>query len=323
MKAVVVERYGPPEVARIEDVPMPGLGETDVLVRVRATTVNSGDARVRALRVPRGLSLMMRLALGWNGPKQKIGGFDMAGEVEAVGGKVTAFKPGDRVLGSNGFKFGCHAEFVALPADGTMVKLPDDMSFADAVALPFGGATSLYYFKAGGLKAGESILINGASGAVGVIAVQLAKHMGAEVTAVTSTKNMDLVRSLGADHVIDYTKEDVTRGEARFDVIMDTHGNMAYGRVRHLLKPGGRCLLIIGDLWQMLQARWTPAVISGNEEGEAVNAEVYGHLVELAETGRIRPVIGKTLAFEEIVAAYRLVDGGHKVGALVLTLDAA
>ena len=221
MKVAICEKYGPPEAVKIQKVPKPVPAENEILIKSFATTVNSGDARVRALRVPRGLGLPVRLKLGFSGPKQPVLGLDVAGQVEAVGSKVTGFHPGDRVVASKDFDFGCHAEYVVVPQDGVITKIPKKLSYADAVSLCFGGLTVLYFFRDSKLARGESILINGASGAVGSIAVQIAKHIGAEVTTVTSGDNQKLMRSLGADHVIDYTKEDFTTGDQHYDVIMD------------------------------------------------------------------------------------------------------
>src|SRR5688572_2159932 len=250
MRAAVVERYGPPEVVTIREVDTPRPADDEVLVRVVATAVNSGDARVRALRVPRGLSLMMRLALGFWRPKQPILGFDVAGEITAIGKDVHKFKVGDRIIATRGFAGGAHAEYFVVPQGGAIAIIPEGLSFEDAVAIPFGGATALVYFDESKLRAGETLLINGAAGAVGTMAVQIAKHMGVEVTGVCSPSNVERVKSLGADHVIDYTREDFTKASKAYDVIMDTHGNAPYARVKQLLKPGGRFLMVIGDLFQ-------------------------------------------------------------------------
>jgi NADPH:quinone reductase-like Zn-dependent oxidoreductase len=319
MKAAVCERYGPPEVVRIREVATPVPADREVLVRAFATTVNIGDARLRALRVPRGLSLPVRLRMGVTKPRQPIFGFEVAGRVEAVGAAVTSFQPGDRVVASpRGFKLGCHAEFVTVDEQGPIAKIPEELSYQDAVSLCFGGMTALRFFRQGKLAAGETILINGASGAVGTMAVQLAKHAGAEVTAVCSGANVDLVRGLGADHVIDYTAEDFTRNGQRYDVIMDNHGNASYSRVKGSLKPGGRLLLVIGDLWQMLAAMWQKAVVGGTASG---GAEDYRTLLALAARGELKPVIDTTLPFAQIIEAYRRVDSGHKVGSVVLSFD--
>lgn len=316
MRAAVIERYGPPEVVRITDVPTPAPTDGEVVIRAFATTVNSGDARVRALRVPRGVGPLMRLRLGVTGPRQSIMGFETAGRVEAVQGAVTAFRPGDRVVASRGFRFGCHAECVTVAEDGVIARIPDTLDYTGAISLCFGGSTALQFFRLGRLAAGETVLVNGASGAVGTMAVQIAKHLGAEVTAVCSGRNAELVRGLGADHVIDYTAEDFARNGLRYDVIMDNHGNAPYSRVRDSLQPAGRLLMVIGDLWQMVAATWQKRVIGGSP---AVTADDYRTLMSLAEGGALAPVIDTVLPFDRIVDAHRRVDGGHKVGSVVLT----
>ncbi|MCB9994233.1 MAG: NAD(P)-dependent alcohol dehydrogenase [Hyphomicrobiaceae bacterium] len=321
MKAAFVEKYGPPEVVQIRETPRPLPGEGEILVKSHATTVNSGDARVRALRDPGGMKLLMRFALGFTKPKQPVIGFDVAGEVAEIGVGVTGLKVGDRVLASNRFKFGCHAEYVLIDSDGVAVKIPDNLTYIDAIALPFGGATSLVFFEAGGLKAGDALLINGASGAVGVMAIQLAKLMGAEVTAVCSGANAALVRELGADHVIDYTTNDFTGQSTRYDLIMDTHGNAPYARVRHVLKPGGRFLMVIGNLWEMISGGWQKAVVSPRDDKAAVSVKNYAYLLDLASKGEIKPVVDHVYPFPDIVEAHRRVDGGHKVGSVVVSFD--
>lgn len=318
MKAAVIERYGPPEVVQIKDVPTPVPAAGEVLVESYAVTVNSGDARVRALRVPRGVSPMMRLRLGFTGPRQPIMGFEVAGRVEAVGSAVTAFQPGDRVVASRGFKFGCHADHVAVAEDGLIARIPDSLSYEDAAALCFGGTTALIFFRMGKLAEGETLLVNGASGAVGTMAVQIAKHLGAEVTGVCSGANAELVKSLGADHVVDYTAEDFTRNGRRYDVIMDNHGNAPYSRVKGSLAPGGRFLQVIGDLPQMIAAAWQKPVIGGSPP---VTADLYRTLMSLGESGELKPVIDTVLPFSQIVEAHRRVDSDHKVGSVVLTFD--
>ncbi|HMG41909.1 MAG TPA: NAD(P)-dependent alcohol dehydrogenase [Acidimicrobiales bacterium] len=318
MKAAVIERYGPPEVVQIKDVPTPVPADDEVLVESYAVTVNSGDARVRALRVPRGVSPMMRLRLGFTGPRQPVMGFEVAGRVEAVGSAVTTFQPGDRVVASRGFKFGCHAEHVAVAEDGLIARIPDSLSYEDAVALCFGGTTSLIFFGMGKLAEGETLLVNGASGAVGTMAVQIAKHLGAEVTGVCSGANAELVKGLGADHVVDYTAEDFTRSGRRYDVIMDNHGNAPYSRVKGSLAPGGRFLQVIADLPQMIAATWQKPVIGGSPK---VTADLFRTLMSLGESGELKAVIDTVLPFSQIVEAHRRVDTGHKVGSVVLTFD--
>jgi NADPH:quinone reductase-like Zn-dependent oxidoreductase len=233
-----------------------------------------------------------------------------------VGEAVTSFQPGDRVVVSRGFDLGCHAEFVTVDEPGAIAKIPDDVSYRDAVSLCFGGATALNFFRRGKLASGETVLVNGASGAVGTMAVQLAKQTGAEVTAVCSGANADVVRGLGADHVIDYTAEDFTRDGRRYDVIMDNHGNAPYARVKGSLEPGGRFLMVIGDLWQMLAATRQKAVVSGTT---SISADDYRTLMSLAQRRELKPVIDSVLPFAQIVDAHRRVDSGHKVGSVVLT----
>jgi NADPH:quinone reductase-like Zn-dependent oxidoreductase len=318
MKAAVCTAYGPPEVVKIQEVPTPVPRDGEVLVKAAVTTVNSGDARLRAANVPRGMGVPVRLRMGLTKLRQPILGFEMVGPVDAVGPGVSGVQPGERVIASRGFRFGCHAEYAVVSAQGTLVKVPAGVSDQDAVALCFGGSTALYFLSRGELAAGESVLINGASGAVGTMAVQLAKHTGAEVTAVCSAVNADLVRGLGADHVVDYTAEDFTRSGRRYDVVMDTHGNAPYKRIKDSLKPGGRFLMVVGDLVQTIAASRQKTTIAGTPNDDAIT-ESYRTLMRLAEQGAIRPVIDAVLPFTQIVDAHRRVDSGRKVGSLVLT----
>lgn len=323
MMAAVCERYGPPEAVVVKDVPMPVVGEGDVLIRVKATAVTIADARVRALRVPRGLSLPTRLAMGILRPKHPVFGLEASGVVEQVGRAVRSFKPGERVVASRGFKFGGHAEFMAVPESGAIATIPDGVSDADAVAVLFGGVTALVFFDKGKLAPGEHVLVNGASGAVGVMAVQIAKQRDANVTGVCSAANAELVRSLGADRVINYAACDFAQGPARYDLVMDNVGNAPYSRVRHLLKPGGRYLMVIGDLLQMLAAVGRRDVVSASQEDAAFNASNYRLLMDMVATGRIRAVIDCSFPLERIGEAHRLVDTGHKRGSVVITVGAS
>jgi NADPH:quinone reductase-like Zn-dependent oxidoreductase len=322
MKAAVCERYGPPEVVVIKDVPMPVVGDGDVLIRVKATAVNIADARVRALRVPRGLSIPTRLGMGIVRPRNPVFGLEVAGVVERVGAGVRSFKPGERVVASRGFKFGGHAEFIVVPESGAIAAIPRHAPDADAVAMLFGGVTALTFFDRAKLQAGEHILINGASGAVGVMAVQIAKKWRARVTGVCSAANVELVRSLGAADVIDYTSRDFTQDTTRYDVIMDNVGNAPYARVRHLLSPGGRFLMVIGDLPQMLATSFRDDVVGASQEGAAFSARYYRLLMEMADAGELRAVIERSFPLEQIVDAHRLVDTGHKRGSVVITVGA-
>jgi NADPH:quinone reductase-like Zn-dependent oxidoreductase len=322
VRAAVVDHYGPPEVVTLREVAKPVPREDEVLVRARATTVNSGDARVRGINVPGGplFAFLMRLNLGFNGPKQPVGGFEMAGEVESVGRDVTAFKVGDRVVGSHGFRFGLHQEYATFGKGDALAHIPDGVSYADAVAIMFGGTTAEMFFRKCGLRAGDTILINGASGAVGTMAVQLAKYMGAEVTGVCGAANADLVRSLGADEVIAYNHEDFTQNGRTYDFIMDNHGNAPFSRVKGSLKPGGKHLLVIFDkLGTFVAAKRNPQVIEAGEADDPFNSAVYARLLDLLASGAIGAVIDSTYPFEKIAEAHRRVDTGRKVGSVVVT----
>jgi NADPH:quinone reductase-like Zn-dependent oxidoreductase len=298
------------------------LREDEVLVRARATTVNSGDVRVRGLNVPGGpvFAFLMRLNLGFNGPKQPVGGFELAGEVEAVGRDVTAFKVGDRVVGSHAFRFGLHQEYATFGPDDALARIPDRVSYEDAVAIMFGGTTAEMFFRKCGLKAGDAILINGASGAVGTMAVQLAKLAGAEVTAVCSAANAERVRPLGADHVIAYDREDFATNGKTYDFIMDNHGNAPFSRVKSSLKPDGKHLLVIFEtLGTFVSAKRNDRVIEASEDDKPFSSATYAHLLDLAARGGIRAVIDSVYPFEDIVEAHRRVDTGRKVGSVVVT----
>jgi NADPH:quinone reductase-like Zn-dependent oxidoreductase len=323
MKAAVCERYGAPEVVVIKDVPVPVPGPSDVLIRVNLATIGIADARIRALRVPRGLSLPTRLAMGIFGPRQPIFGLEVAGTVETVGAAVRSWRAGDRVVASRGFKFGGHAEFLTVAESGAIAAIPAGISDADALALLFGGVTALTFFDQGKVQAGQRLLINGASGAVGVMATQIAKLRGAEVTGVCSAANADLVRALGADHVIDYASRDFTRESARYDVIMDNVGNAPYARVRQLLKPGGRFLMVIGDLPQMLAAIGHKDVVSARQADDVISGRNFKLLMDMAAAGQLRAVIDRTFPLVQIAQAHRLVDSGHKRGSVLVNMAAA
>ena len=319
MRAAVCPRYGPPEVVQIADVARPEPGDGEVVIRAGAATVDIADARVRALRVPRGFGPMVRLQYGVTKLRQPILGLVVAGWVEAVGRAVTGVRPGDRVVGTRGFSYGCHAEYVAVP-EGNIAAIPDELTENDAAALCFGGATAVHFLRKGRLAAGEHILVNGASGAVGTMAVQLAKDIGAEVTAVCSGGNADLVRRLGADHVIDHTREDFTGNGRRYDVIMDNHGNATYRRVRGSLASDGRVLMVVGGLGSMVAGAVQKQVIGG---GAPLNGDVLREVIDLGRRRVLEPVVDSVLPLEQIVEAHRRVDSGHKVGSLVLTFDEA
>lgn len=322
MKAIVCGKYGPPEVLRLKDFETPRPKDNEVLIRIYATTVTSGDCRVRSLNVPAGFGLIMRLVFGVSKPRQPILGTELAGVVESVGKAVTKFKVGDRVFAFGDAAMGCHAEYKCIPEDGAVALKPANLSYDEAAALSFGGTTALDFFRRGKLQRGESVLVNGASGAVGTAAVQLAKYFGADVTGVCSTANVALVRSLGARHVIDYTREDFTQNGERYDVIVDTAGTAPFSRSKASLKEGGRLLMVLAGLPDMLQSPWVSMtssrkVIAGPAAGRA---EDLRFLAGLAETGEFKPVIDRRYPFEQIAEAHRYVDTGRKKGNVIVTL---
>lgn len=322
MKAITYRRYGPPEVLELTDVPNPVPKAQELLIRVRATTVNSADWRMRSLEMPRGFGVLGRLGLGISGPRKPILGSELAGVVEAVGRAVTEFKVGDHVFGFSGIGLGCHAEFRCLPASGAVALKPPHLSFEQAACLSFGGATMLDFFRRADLRGGERVLVNGASGTVGTAAVQLAKHFGAHVTGVCSTANLALVQSIGADEVIDYTRHDFAQTSARFDVIVDTVGNAPLARSGPVLADGGRLLLVLASLTDLLKAPWQTLssgkrVIAGPA---AERPEYIRQLADLAATGSFTPVIDRCYPFEQMVDAHRYVDLGRKKGSVVITL---
>ncbi|MGZ0019682.1 NAD(P)-dependent alcohol dehydrogenase [Nitrosomonas sp. wSCUT-2] len=323
MKAVVYERYGSPEVLQLKEVEKPTPKNNEILIKTYATTVTSGDWRVRSLNVPIGFRLIMRLVFGVSKPKQPILGSELAGVVESVGEGVRKFKAGDQVFAFSDAAMGCHAEYKCMPGDGAVALKPANLTYDEAAALSFGGTTALDFLRRGKLQSGERVLINGASGGVGTAAVQLAKHFGAIVTGVCSTANMELVRSLGASHVIDYTREDFAQNGETYDVIVDTVGTAPFSRSKASLKVGGRLLMVLAGLPDMLRIPWvsmtsSKKVIAGPATGRA---EDLRFLAGLAEAGEFKPVIDRRYPFEQIAEAHRYVDTGRKKGNVVITLE--
>lgn len=325
MRAAVVTRYGAPDVLALRDVPRPTPGPRDLLIRVKATTVSSGDARVRARRVPEGMGLLVRLALGWNAPRQPILGTECAGVVEAVGAEVTRYRAGDAVIAFQGAAMGAHAGYVRVREDGAVAPKPDTLSWDEAAALLFGGTTALHYLRAAQVKPGERVLVLGASGAVGVAMVQLARRDGAEVTAVCSAANAALVRDLGATRVIDHGAEDFSRGDARWDVVIDCVGVTHYAHCRRVLAPGGRLVRVVCGLAGQLAAPF-----QGRRSGHRVIAGVAAEspddvrlLAELARDGAYRAVIDASMPLTRIAEAHARVDSGRKRGSVVVTVEDA
>ena len=324
MRAVVYDRYGPPDVLRLEDVERPVPKEDEVLVRVHATTVNRLDTATREANRRSGLaiSLMGRLVLGLRRPRQRILGTEFAGEVEAVGAAVSAFAVGDRVFGNSGLRFGAHAEYIAMPVSARMARMPAGMSFEEAAPITDGALNALTCLKQADLRKGRTILIYGASGAIGTAGVQLARAFGADVTAVCNTKNLELVRSLGADRMIDYTQEDFTKNGQTYDVILDAVGKLSFRRCRRSLQPNGIYLPTDG----FANLMW--ALVTSRSQGKKVLFQIPPRqtkedvlfLKELIETGRYRPVIDRRYRLEDVIEAARYVETEQKTGNVVLTV---
>src|SRR5450759_2285310 len=313
MKAIVCTGYGPPDVLELHDVAKPVPGDHEVLIKVHATTVHRGDVRIRSLDVPRGQRFMARLVLGFTRPKNPILGMELAGEVESVGKDVTLFKPCYEVFAFTGWGFGAYAEYVCLrerprksvTKEGMLATKPANMTFEEAAAgAATGGVTALRILRKANIDSGQKVLIYGASGSIGTYAVQLAKSLGADVTGVCSTANLELVRSLGADNVIDYTQQDFTEGDETYDVIFDAVGKLASSRGRKALKRNGVYLNVNSD--------------SGSGGGGSPEDLVF--LTDLIEHGKIRAVIDRCYPLDEIVEARRYVEQGHKKGHVVVSV---
>jgi NADPH:quinone reductase-like Zn-dependent oxidoreductase len=322
MKAVVATKYGSPEVLELREVTKPVPKADEVLVKVYATTVTAGDARVRSFTVPRSAWLPARLTLGLTKPKKAIPGMVLAGEVEAVGSDVQQFKPGDQIYAYDITRLSTYAEYACVPKESAMAFKPSTVTYEEAAAIPFGAITALYFLRKGKILSGQQVLIYGASGSVGTAAVQLAKFFGAEVTGVTSAGNVELVKSIGADHVIDYTAEDFTKNGETYDIIFDTVGKVSHTDVLRALKNGGAYLLAVAGPSELIQRMWASKRSGKTFIGETAypTSEDLVYLNDLVEAGMFRPVIDRCYPLEEIVEAHRYVDQGRKKGNVVITI---
>ncbi|GGI44088.1 NADPH:quinone reductase-like Zn-dependent oxidoreductase [Agromyces flavus] len=324
MRAAVADRFGGPDVVRVGDVPRPQPRPDELLVRVHASTVSIADHRLRSREVPRGLALVVGPTIGFFRPRVRVLGMEAAGLVEAVGDDVTRFAPGDEVILMRGSRFGGHAEYVTIAETGEVAHKPANLSFDEAAAVIFGGHTAIRYLDQVEIGPGTEVLVNGASGAVGSAVVQLAAQRGATVTAVTSARNAELVRSLGAARVVDYTREDfaASGSDIRYDVVVDCVGNAPFERVAPVIRPGGTLLLVITDLRGMLAAggQTRRSGIRVDHRGGDFGADGMARLAALAESGALRPVIDRTYPLDEVVEAHRYVDIGRKRGSVVVRI---
>ena len=320
MKAVVYTKYGPPEVLQLKEIEKPTPKQNEVLIKIYATTVTSGDARLR-----RADPFLVRLYFGLTKPKKPILGVDVAGVIDSVGNDVKLFKEGDKVFGSTfDFGLGAHAEYKCLPENAVLATKPENLSYEESAAVFFGGHTSLHYLKKGNIKRGQKVLIYGASGALGTYAVQLAKYFGAEVTGVCSSTNLELTKSLGAEKVIDYKKEDFTKGGKTYDIIFDTVGKSPFtGSVKSLKKNGFYLRAVHMSPSAIVQGLWTSMITSKKVIGGVAveRKEDLIFLKQLVEAGKIKPVIDRRYPLEQIAEAHRYVDKGHKKGNVVITVN--
>lgn len=323
MKAMVYTKYGGPEVLQIKEVNKPIPRENEILVKVKATTVTVADIRSRSFTVPPVFWLPARITLGFRQPKKEILGMELAGEVEAVGKEVKRFKAGDQVFAASLAGFGAYAEYKCLPEDGPISFIPDNISYEEAAAIPIGARTALYFLRKAAIQSGQRVLVYGASGSVGSYAIQLAKYFGANVTGVCSTANIEWVKSLGADKVIDYTVEDFSETDERYDVIFEAVNKSSFSACMKSLKKGGTYINITEPL-PKVQMLWTQLTSSKKllfSRNSPETPEALNFLKDLVEMGKLKVVIDRTYPFEEMVEAHRYVEKGHKKGNVVITME--
>ncbi len=333
MQAIVYTSYGSPDVLRLTEVAKPTPKANEVLIRIYATPVNYGDTLARNFRgvSPRQFNMPLlfwlpaRIAFGFNKPKIKILGNELAGEIEAVGNAVTLFKPGDQVFGYRSMSMGANAEYVCMPETGLVAIKPMNMSYEEASAVPYGALTALNLLRKVDIQRGQKVLINGASGGIGSAAVQLAKYFGAEVTGVCGTPRLEFVKALGADNVIDYTKEDWTQNGETYDLIFDILGKSSFGRCKNSLSENGRYLLASFKLKQIFQMLWT-SKIGSKKVICALSSEKLADLhfiKDLVEAGNFQSIIDRRFPLEQTAEAHRYVEQGHKKGCVVITIQHA
>lgn len=325
MKAIVWTRYGPPDVLQLQEVAKPSPKANEVLIKIHATTVTTGDCEMRNLRFPYWIRLPMRAFLGLRKPTRiTIPGTYLAGEIEAVGADVTRFKPGDPVFGTTLLGFGAHAEYACVPEKGTIAIKPAFVSYEEAAPVGLGGLEALHFLKIAAVQPGEKVLINGAGGSIGTYGIQIAKHFGAEVIAVDSGGKLEKLREVGADQVIDYTQEDFTQNGQRYDVIFDIIGKSPFAASIRSLNPGGRYLIANPTgLIQLVRGKWTSRQSDKKIIFEMTNptAENLAFLAELMAAGKVRTVIDRSYPLAQVPEAHRYVESGQKTGNVVVTIE--
>lgn len=327
MKAIICSKYGPPEVLQLKEVEKPTLKDKEVLIKVHATTVTMGDTEMRGLKFLGALKFLMRLAIGFRGPRKKtsILGQELAGEIEAVGSEVTHFREGDPVFGTTGFRFGAYAEYACLPENGVMIIKPDNIIYEEASAVPIGGLEAVHYLRKANIQKGQTILIRGASGSIGTIAIQLAKYYGAEVTGVGNPKSLEVMKSIGADEVIDYTKENFTKNGKSYDYIFDVIGKSSFSEFQNSLKKNGTYLLANPEM-KLINREKRKAkkggykYIAGNIDDTKEMIEQLNFLKELIEAEKIKIIIDRQYKLEQIAEAHTYVEEGQKTGNVIINI---
>jgi NADPH:quinone reductase-like Zn-dependent oxidoreductase len=332
MRAIVWTKYGSPDGLQLKEVEKPTPKDNEVLIRVHATTVTAGDCEIRSLKLPVWLQLPVRIFVGYGQtgglslkPGNLILGQELAGEIEAVGKAVKRFKTGDPIFAWTGIRLGAYAEYRCLPENGMLAIKPSTMTYEEAAALPVGGLEAVHFMKKANIQSGQKVLINGAGGSIGTFAIQLARYWGAEVTAVDSTEKLDMLRSIGADHVIDYTQEDFTKNGETYDVIFDVIGKSSFSRSVRALTQNGQYLLGNPRLFQKTRGRWismrsSKKVIAWASRSGSEIREDIKFLKELIEAGKIKSVIDRRYPLEQTAEAHRYVETGHKKGHVVITV---
>jgi len=318
MKAIVTTKYGAPEVLQMKEVEKPVPGDNEILIKIHASSVSSGDARMR-----RADPFIIRLIFGFSKPKKSILGVVVSGEIEAVGKAVSNYKADDKIFGSSGMAFGAHAEYVAVPEDAVLALKPENISYEEAAAIPFGATAAMHFLRLANVQSGQRVLVYGASGALGTIGVQLAKSFGAEVTAVCRSSNFELVKSLGADKVIDYTKEDFSKNAGHYDVVFDTLGKSPLRKTVRSLKKDGQLLLANAGMGTML-AGALRSIFSRKKIFSGVikeTSEDMNFFKQQLESGKLKAVIDRIYTLKQIIEAHRYVDKGHKKGNVIIAIN--